>query len=217
MDSKAQGAMEYLMSYGWAILVIMAVGGVMWQLGVFNVGGSVPPTATGFQALKPLLPTCEMRNLLWWPPGNYNGFTCQFVNAAGGEIAIQDLMVTVDNDTCQWPIFDVVPDEDNAKSFYLWRTCALDPCGGPYTMNWQAGGVVCWVINSPSCYPKVPNGGQFTVMALTPAAGPRVDSCRDIIDGKPYTVNVEITYGINVGGVQATKISSGTVHLTGKE
>jgi len=35
-SKKAQAAMEFLMTYGWAILVVLIVIGVFWQLGVFN-------------------------------------------------------------------------------------------------------------------------------------------------------------------------------------
>jgi hypothetical protein len=51
---KGQGAMEYLMTYGWAILVVMVVGIVMWQLGIFNMG-SATLTSTGFAKIKPQL------------------------------------------------------------------------------------------------------------------------------------------------------------------
>jgi hypothetical protein len=51
---RGQGAMEYLMTYGWAILVVMVVGIVMWQLGIFNIGGTTV-TSTGFAKLKPQL------------------------------------------------------------------------------------------------------------------------------------------------------------------
>ena len=53
MNKKGQGAMEYLMTYGWAILVVLIVGIVLWQLGIFNLGGS-SKTSTGFGAIKPL-------------------------------------------------------------------------------------------------------------------------------------------------------------------
>jgi len=46
--------MEYLMTYGWAILVAMVVGIVMWQLGVFDVGGHTTPGKSGFGAIIPL-------------------------------------------------------------------------------------------------------------------------------------------------------------------
>jgi len=33
---KSQAAMEFLMTYGWAILVVLIVIGVFWQMGIFN-------------------------------------------------------------------------------------------------------------------------------------------------------------------------------------
>ena len=37
-NSKGQSAMEYLMTYGWAILVVVAVVAALYGLGVFKVG-----------------------------------------------------------------------------------------------------------------------------------------------------------------------------------
>ena len=51
MGKKGQGAMEYLMTYGWAILVVMIVGVVLWQLGIFG-GGASGNKATGFIGSK---------------------------------------------------------------------------------------------------------------------------------------------------------------------
>lgn len=42
MVRKGQAAMEYLMTYGWAILVIVIVLAALLYLGVFNVGQRVP-------------------------------------------------------------------------------------------------------------------------------------------------------------------------------
>ena len=41
---KSQSAMEYLMTYGWAILIIAVVLGVLFQLGIFS-GSSLTPRA----------------------------------------------------------------------------------------------------------------------------------------------------------------------------
>ena len=35
-SAKAQSAMEYLMTYGWAILIVAVVLGALYSLGVFN-------------------------------------------------------------------------------------------------------------------------------------------------------------------------------------
>ena len=47
---KGQGAMEYLMTYGWAILVVIIVGIVLWKTGLF---GTSATGASGFDVLVP--------------------------------------------------------------------------------------------------------------------------------------------------------------------
>ncbi len=44
---RSQSAMEYLMTYGWAILIIAVVLGVLFQLGVFNSGNFAPKAKAG--------------------------------------------------------------------------------------------------------------------------------------------------------------------------
>jgi len=72
--------MEYLMTYGWAILVVMIVGIVMWQLGIFNPGSATAMNMQGFGAVKPQLAACGL--------GADGAFQCAFLNAAGTPITI---------------------------------------------------------------------------------------------------------------------------------
>ncbi len=53
-NKKGQGAMEYLMTYGWAIIVVMIVGLALWNLGIFNLGKTYPKGFSGFSAVRPL-------------------------------------------------------------------------------------------------------------------------------------------------------------------
>jgi len=41
MRNKGQTAMEYLMTYGWAILIIIVVVAALYAMGVFSIKGSV--------------------------------------------------------------------------------------------------------------------------------------------------------------------------------
>ena len=76
---KGQGAMEYLMTYGWAILVVMVVGIAMWRLGIFSMGSSTM-TFTGFAKLKPQLSGSGI---------NHDGtVTLVMTNGAGAPIAL---------------------------------------------------------------------------------------------------------------------------------
>ncbi|HHQ45165.1 MAG TPA: hypothetical protein ENN13_03405 [Candidatus Altiarchaeales archaeon] len=82
---KAQGSMEYIMTYGWAILVVMIVGITMWRLGVFEMGGSVGLSMQGFGAVKPQLAATGYDST--------GVFTGLFLNAAGSRIKVTGISV----------------------------------------------------------------------------------------------------------------------------
>ncbi|MCK4531472.1 MAG: hypothetical protein KAT94_01270, partial [Candidatus Aenigmarchaeota archaeon] len=50
-NKKAQSAMEYLMTYGWAILIVIIVAAALYALGVFNPATFTGRQATGFQVI----------------------------------------------------------------------------------------------------------------------------------------------------------------------
>jgi len=50
-NKKAQSAMEYLMTYGWAILIVIIVAAALYALGVFNPATFTGRQATGFQTI----------------------------------------------------------------------------------------------------------------------------------------------------------------------
>ncbi len=57
---KLQSAMEYLMTYGWAILIIAVVIGVLYAMGIFNSSGllgSFCTAQTGYFCVNPILST----------------------------------------------------------------------------------------------------------------------------------------------------------------
>lgn len=48
---KGQSSLEYLMTYGWALLVIVIAGAALYSLGVLNPSSYVRQTCTGFSYL----------------------------------------------------------------------------------------------------------------------------------------------------------------------
>ncbi|MCL5016760.1 MAG: LamG domain-containing protein [Candidatus Parvarchaeota archaeon] len=51
LPRRSQSALEYMMTYGWAILVIVIVAGVLYSLGIFSPSSSLSTTITGFSGL----------------------------------------------------------------------------------------------------------------------------------------------------------------------
>lgn len=54
MRRKGQSALEYMMTYGWAILVILALGVVLWQMGILGMGQDTTPGERGFSQVTPV-------------------------------------------------------------------------------------------------------------------------------------------------------------------
>ncbi len=81
--AKAQSAMEYLMTYGWAILIIAVVLGALFQLGVFNAGAFAPRAPPGAcQVFRPNGPnTASLVNL----EGVCSGELPQYVGVFNGQ------------------------------------------------------------------------------------------------------------------------------------
>jgi hypothetical protein len=91
--TKLQSAMEYLMTYGWAILIIAVVLGVLFQLGVFSSSSyavRAPPGAC--QVFKPNGPgTSTNLNLLGVCSGQLPQYVAQFTLTGNSNVLIPSL------------------------------------------------------------------------------------------------------------------------------
>lgn len=54
MKARGQTAIEYMMTYGWAIIVAMAIGIVLWQMGFFDLSRHAQPGKRGFSQVTVL-------------------------------------------------------------------------------------------------------------------------------------------------------------------
>ena len=52
-NKKAQSATEYLMTYGWAILILTMASIAAWQMGFFDFTGPLTPGYSGFWGVVP--------------------------------------------------------------------------------------------------------------------------------------------------------------------
>jgi hypothetical protein len=222
--SRGQGAMEYLMTYGWAILVVMIVGIAMWRLGVFNMGSSTP-TSSGFSTLKPLLATCQIKTQPIVSPGTpINGFACQFVNAAGTNVRLRDLHLTVDGQLCRASLADKSSTYDVSRVDALARNNIV-PGTNTYVvyMNAVSSCMCNNMSGTSSCTPndcglipvalEIPPDSQFMVITISDPTDN--DPCANIVDGQSYTVDVDLAYDATIGGVVVQKHSIGKIQVKG--
>lgn len=62
MVRKGQSALEYMMTYGWAILVIVIVAAVLYSLGIFSPSSSIGTGSTGFAPFAASASSCSTSN-----------------------------------------------------------------------------------------------------------------------------------------------------------
>ncbi len=87
---KGQISMEYVMTYGWMILIVMIVGIVLWQMGAFT-----PPSASrgcrGFSQIT----------VLDWKASSANdALQLTLTNEAGTKLRLDDVMGSIDGKPC---------------------------------------------------------------------------------------------------------------------
>jgi hypothetical protein len=93
-DSKGQTALEYLMTYGWMLIIIGIVGVVLYQYGVFTPPAT-PPGCTGFSQAKPM----DWRASI----ANNGNLTLTLINDAGTKIRVNSVNATIfTNPVCNW-------------------------------------------------------------------------------------------------------------------
>ena len=84
---KGQTAIEYLMTYGWAILIILIVAGVLAYYGIFAPSGFLGPTARGFGQLQVLSP---------WSLATTGTLTLNVENRVGEAVNVTHVNMTLD-------------------------------------------------------------------------------------------------------------------------
>lgn len=84
MNKKAQSALEYLMTYGWALLIIAIVGVALYATGVLNPSTWTRTQASGFAQLG--MPST------WEYTATSGAFSATFINGAGERITVTSVI-----------------------------------------------------------------------------------------------------------------------------
>ncbi len=97
MSMKAQSAMEYLMTYGWAILIVIIVAAALYALGIFNPATYTGRIPTGFTTLG--TPTD-------WDLESDGSFSVILKNQLSDTITVYMVNLTMGTNTAGWDTYD---------------------------------------------------------------------------------------------------------------
>ncbi|HDQ59685.1 MAG TPA: hypothetical protein ENN30_00660 [Candidatus Woesearchaeota archaeon] len=101
MHKKSQAALEYLLTYGWAILIVIIVGASLYALGVFSPGTWTGKRTTGFAQFQIVDWTLQSED--GDDPGT---LTLVFVNRLGKTVEVNDIVATYKNEECRFNLAD---------------------------------------------------------------------------------------------------------------
>jgi len=90
---KGQGSLEFMMTYGWVILIVLIALVVMWQLGLFNISSRIEPGTFGFWGV------IVHDNKL----DNAGFFKVTLLNNVGGNVTLLEYNVTIDRTSILMP------------------------------------------------------------------------------------------------------------------
>ncbi len=133
VSSKAQSAMEYLMTYGWAILIIAIVLAALFQLGVFNSTNFAPKAQPGScQVFRPNGPgTTSFINT----EGVCSGELPQYVVSFSGSSTQQILASST----------PVLSNLQNGATWTVWFSVSPDASGTMAIANQVGGSPATWI------------------------------------------------------------------------
>ncbi len=100
---RSQSALEYMMTYGWAILIIVLVAAILYSFGFFSPSAFVPNTVVGFSGLGTVSAECFSDGILSMSVGDGTGYVInisaiQVFNQNGTQTAYRpDKIISPDN------------------------------------------------------------------------------------------------------------------------
>jgi len=141
-NRRSQGALEYLITYGWAILIIVIIGGALFALGVFNPSSwTTNKRATGFSTVH----VTDWVVIGTTPAQTVNMLTVVLSNKAG-EVVNLNFLNTTGDATCSLAYSGVSLQPDSTTTATALCSTGLLKSGNTYTItvyvDYEANGLL---------------------------------------------------------------------------
>ena len=208
--ARAQSAMEYLMTYGWAILIIAIVLAALFQLGVFSSSTFAPKAPPGScQVFRPNGPgTTQFINT----EGVCNGELPQYVGSFSGSMSVGAINKISDSNfpsgTHPISIFAWVRSTQNATYPFIFNYGAYGVAYSDWVLGFYSGQVCSDSWTDHRCAgPLISNGNWHFVGFTYPGSGLNTVV---YVDGVSYTGTGVATPAVQVGGSTIADIGGGT-------
>ncbi|MDD5022944.1 MAG: hypothetical protein PHU63_02135 [Candidatus ainarchaeum sp.] len=124
---KAQAGLDFLMTYGWALLLIVLVVGALFALGVFDIGSFTGSKAAGFASVTPV----------GWQVTSAGVMTIKFENHAGSDINVTSVVATLGTDSLAYNTSFSLGNGKQSDTVTVGTFTTPGSSGSSYTVNVQ--------------------------------------------------------------------------------
>ena len=187
--SKAQSAMEYFMTYGWAILIIAVILAALSEFGVFNGSGSTASTCIalpGYVCANPIYSTNGISFTLSQNTGQYYYDANVFVAAEGSDINQKGLPLNF-TPSNSYSIGTLVPGQTSAVNFAgtKYTTAGGIPIDAPIGTPFHGYVWLGYCTSQPCSQPT--NFAKVAIISTKVSSEPQYDSCSSDCNPAPST------------------------------
>ena len=204
IHKRSQSALEYMMTYGWAILIIVIVAAVLYSFGIFSPSSSISSTVTGFSSLGSVTGECTANGNLRISLGDSTGYliniTSVTAKSSTGQISTFKPNSTIDPSSIIRPtstyIFSVPNVCPSAGSHYsLTVVVNYTEPGQVFSGPYSSSGVISGTVSGT----YVPNAVLFVdgnkAPYTFPGCGPSYSYC--LTGSKAYLSTDSQISGVN--------------------
>lgn len=120
-----QAGLDFLMTYGWALLLIVLVIGALFALGIFDIGSFTGNRASGFTQM----------GATGWRLTPAGDFTMQFRNTAGTNVNITAINATYGTQTISYNSSVAVSNGQSSSTISVGTFTSPPASGASYTVQ----------------------------------------------------------------------------------
>jgi hypothetical protein len=122
--NKGQAGLDFLMTYGWALLVIVLIIAALFALGIFDIGSFLGSKATGFSQI----------GVVGWTLGSNGAFSVMLENHAGKSITLTAVNATYRGQTLSYAANTTIANGKRTGTLALGSYPVVDPAGTTSTI-----------------------------------------------------------------------------------
>ena len=127
MSQKGQAALDFLMTYGWALLLVVLVVGALFALGIFDIGSFLGSRSSGFAQIKPV----------GWRIEPTGAFSIKLQNNAGTDVNVTAINATLRTTTIDFATNTSITNGKQSATLNVSTFSNVPSQGGSYTLNVQ--------------------------------------------------------------------------------